>query len=213
MKKQRRRTRLRSPLQEKILNHICLTKDADYHTLSKATERDRITILQSVGSLLDHAYIKKEKEKFDQVRSKLRFLPTDKGKAYVIEFSKVDLDKIQRTHLPPDALLLYDQRMSNIEDVEARKKNEEGVYKVCLLNDLFNEDGSLPDQKKLMNTQFRIMLSQFAHSKGFDLEKLFDPEDIGDFNKMYDRSEREDLIKIFAKLRDNLDLSIKKLSK
>lgn len=190
-----------------------MTKHADYHTLSKVTDRDRITILQSIKSLIDHGYIKKEKEKSDQARSKLRFLPTEKGKAYVVTFSKANLDRIQRTHLPTDALLLYDQRMSNIGDVDARKKNEEGVYRVCLLNNLFDEDGSFPDQKRIVNIQFRIMLLQFAHSKRFDLEKLFDPVDIEEYNKMYDRAEREDLIKIFEKLRDNLDASITKLSR
>jgi hypothetical protein len=48
-------------LQDKILAHICRTKDADYKTLSKETDRDRITLKQSIDPLIKRRYITAEK--------------------------------------------------------------------------------------------------------------------------------------------------------
>lgn len=66
--------------------------------------------------------------------------------------------------------------------------------------------------KQLLKTLFRIMLLQFVYSKEFNVENLFKALDVDDFKKYYARSEREDLIKLFKQVRNNLDETLKKLS-
>ena len=47
-------------LQQKILSHIGRTYGANYRTLVEDLQRNRITILQSVESLIKHQYVAKK---------------------------------------------------------------------------------------------------------------------------------------------------------
>src|SRR4051794_30833662 len=69
-----------SELQQKILKHIGTTNKASYRTLIKEIGRDRITILQSVESLIEHYhYIEKRKINPKYQKSRLIFMLTHKG--------------------------------------------------------------------------------------------------------------------------------------
>jgi hypothetical protein len=57
MQRSNKEYRLTTKLQEKILRHISKTPNADYKTISKETDRDRITILQSLQPLMKRHYI------------------------------------------------------------------------------------------------------------------------------------------------------------
>src|SRR4051812_1686083 len=84
MQKSEKEYRITTELQEKILRHICKTRDADYKTISKETDRDRITILQSLQPLMKHHYVYKQKIDPNRIKSKLIFKPTDKGMYYAL---------------------------------------------------------------------------------------------------------------------------------
>src|SRR5215467_3425797 len=52
---------------------------------------DRITILQSIESLIKHGYIKKQKDNPQKEKSKLTFVPTLRGMACIWPFYPFDL--------------------------------------------------------------------------------------------------------------------------
>jgi predicted transcriptional regulator len=61
MQRSNKEYRLTTKLQEKILRHISKTPNADYKTISKETDRDKITILQSLQPLMKRHYIYKQR--------------------------------------------------------------------------------------------------------------------------------------------------------
>jgi predicted transcriptional regulator len=107
---------LKTELQEKILEHICKTKNADYKTISKATDRDRITILQSLQPLMKGHYINKEKLVPDQEKSKLIFKPTQKGMIYSLAFLNVKLDNVLKSYQDICQITGYAEFIKSISD-------------------------------------------------------------------------------------------------
>src|SRR5215210_5102416 len=116
-----------SELQEKILKHICITANADYKTISKETDRDRITILQSLKPLIRHRYIRPVKLNPKQAKSKLTFKPTDKGTMYSIAYMGVDIDAIRRAQLPDNVLESHKVFEQEIPSLGVRKQFEQHI--------------------------------------------------------------------------------------
>jgi len=83
-----------SALQENILRMVCTRDNVTYKMLIEETHRDRITILQSVNSLIKQNYITKQKEHPEHEKSKLTFKPTHSGKQVAVFRMKVSLEEI-----------------------------------------------------------------------------------------------------------------------
>lgn len=83
-----------SDLQQKILFHICTTPNASYETLGKMTNRDRVTIFQSLESLIKYRYIEKYKVNPELDKSKLIFVPTHKAMAFAWRYLKVNVSDL-----------------------------------------------------------------------------------------------------------------------
>jgi hypothetical protein len=123
-------------LQKQILKHVCMKRNADYKTLSKATDRDRITLLQSLQSLNKHRLVYREKDNPNRVKSKLIFKPTHKGRAYASTFLGMDLDDIRNAQFDDDERKKYRDLMKQVANPSKRKKNEWLVMKDLLLENL-----------------------------------------------------------------------------
>jgi predicted transcriptional regulator len=131
-------------LQKEILKHVCMRRDADYKTLSKATNRDRITLLQSLQSLNKHRLVYIEKDNPNRVKSKLIFKPTHKGRAYASTFLGMDLDDIRNAQFDDDERRNYRDLIKQVANPLERKKNERLMMKDLLLENLFQDDGNNP---------------------------------------------------------------------
>src|SRR5919202_645473 len=82
-------------LQANILRHVCNTNNATYKTLMEKIHKDRITILQSLESLIKYRYIEKKKVNPNHEKSKLVFIPTHKGISYAwFNLKDIDIKKI-----------------------------------------------------------------------------------------------------------------------
>ena len=68
-----------SPLQKEILKHVCTVPEATYSTLTQGLDGDRVTILQSLKSLVKYRYIEQKRLSPEHEKSKLIFIPTFKG--------------------------------------------------------------------------------------------------------------------------------------
>lgn len=80
-----------SDLQKKILTHVCTTYDASYESLIEDMKKDRITIMQSLRSLINYHYVDKRRINPEFEKSKVIFFPTLKGKAFAHLHLNVDL--------------------------------------------------------------------------------------------------------------------------
>ena len=203
-----------SELQAKILKHICKTRDADYKTISKETAKDRITILQSLQSLMKRQYVYKQKIEPDHIKSKLIFRPTDKGMAYSIARLDVDIDDVRKVHVDADVLVEYNDLIKNITNRLQRKQFEREMIKVLLLYNLFDDKGKtiITDRKGFLKQGIRIGLFNLTANKYYNPENLFTPQVVERLKEIFNTSELKELKEFLMKIRNNLDLSIKQLS-
>jgi DNA-binding PadR family transcriptional regulator len=188
-----------------------MRRDADYKTLSKATDRDRITLLQSLHSLMKHRLVYSEKDKPNLVKSKLIFRPTHKGRAYASTFLEMDLDHIRNAQFDDDERRKYRDFIKQVANPLERKRNEWPVMKDLLLENLFQPDGNIPNFDKLLYQLARVRLLKFAKSKSFDFNELFDTTGARELKAISTPLELKDLKELLSKLRKNLDLTIKSL--
>jgi hypothetical protein len=196
-------------LQIEIVKHVCMRRDADYKTLSKATDRDRITLLQSLQSLNKHRLVYREKDNPNRVKSKLIFKPTHKGRAYASTFLGMDLDDIRNAQFDDDERRKYRDLIKQVANPSKRKKNERLMMKDLLLENLFQEDGNIPDIDKLLYQLTRVRLLRFIRIKNFDFNELFGTTGANELKAISTRSELREFKELMTSLRDNLDSSIK----
>jgi hypothetical protein len=199
-------------LQKKILKHVCIRRNADYKTLSKATDRDRITLLQSLQSLMKHRLVYREKDNPNWVKSKLIFKPTHMGRAYASTFLGMDLDDIRNAQFDDDGRREYRDFIKQVADPSERKRNERLMMKDLLLENLFQDDGNIPDIDKLLYQLTRVRLLKFVKSRrNFDFNELFGTTGAKELKAISTRSELKELKDLLTKLRINLDSTIKSL--
>lgn len=196
-------------LQKEILKHVCMKRNADYKTLSKATDRDRITLLQSLQSLNKHRLVYREKDNPNRVKSKLIFKPTHKGRAYASTFLGMDLDDIRNAQFDDDERRKYRDLIKQVANPSKRKKNERLMMKDLLLENLFQDDGNIPDIHKLLSQLVRLRLLRFVKSTNFDFNELFGTTGANELKAISTRSELREFKELMTSLRDNLDSSIK----
>jgi hypothetical protein len=199
-------------LQKEILKHVCMRRNADYKTLSKATDRDRITLLQSLQSLMKHRLVDKEKDNPNLVKSKLIFNPTHKGKIYASTSLGIDDDAIRNAQSDDNERRRYDEFIKQVPNPAERKRNERRVMKDLLLENLFHEDGNIPDIDKLLNQLLRTRLLRFIKSRNFDINELFTPAGMNTLKAISAPSELREFKELLILLRKNLDSTIKSLS-
>jgi len=200
-------------LQQDILKHICTTKDASYKTMVKHTHRSRVTVLQSLDSLVKHTYVAKKRAYPNRVKSKLTFSPTQKGMLYALAFLETDYDAILKAHADVEKISEYNERMRLVSNYELRKRLMNLFSRFVLEEGNFTEDGNLKstEPEDMINLGLRIGLSLATKDKGFDFRNLFDPKAVGFLRNIYTTEEQRALKKVFMKIKGNLDLIVNQL--
>lgn len=186
-----------------------MRKNADYKTLSKATDRDRITLLQSLQSLIKHRLVEKENTNVDRRRIKLIFKPTDKGKIYASTSLGIDHDAIRNAQSDDNERMSYDKFIKQVPNPAERKRNEKRVMEDLLRENLFQDNGNIPDIDKLLNQLLRTRLLRFVRIKNFDFNELLGTRGTKELKEISTKSELKEFKKLLTSLRDNLDSSIK----
>jgi hypothetical protein len=200
-------------LQEKILRHICKTRDADYKTISKETNKDRITILQGLQPLIRRHYVYKQKIDPNRIKSKLIFKPTQKGIAYAIAYLGVDSNHIMKAQDDASQITKYNQFIGQINDSKLRKLLAESMMTKLIEYDLFDDKGmmKITSRQDMINQGFQMALLEQAKDKDFS-HNLFNPQSINLFIKIFSPDELNDLKEFLIKIKNNLDSTIKQLS-
>jgi predicted transcriptional regulator len=200
---------LTTELQEKILKHICETRNADYKTISKATGRDRITILQSLQPLMKRQYIYKQKIDPNRIKSKLIFKPTDKGKYYALAYLDPDYEDMIKANLDVSK---YTEFIKSIPDYTKRKELMYNTAKLAIEHNIFDKKGKLigsGSREEIFQKGFRLALLESARNEGFDAKSYFNIQSIESLSKITTPEELKEIKGYFMNMRNNLDLIIK----
>src|SRR2546428_5357535 len=171
---------LASELQEQILRHVCKTKNSSYKTISKETDRDRITILQSLQPLMKRHYLVAEKIDPSLKKSKLVFKPTDKGVFYALAFLGVTLDDIARAYYSAEEISKSSEFVRNIRGPLQRRQFQQGILRRFVEEDLFDNSGKLIISTKddYFKQGLRIALLELTKNKYYDPRDLFNTRTI-----------------------------------
>jgi hypothetical protein len=201
---------LTSDLQEKILLHVCTTKNADYKTISKETDRDRITILQSLQGLFRRHYVEKKKIVPQYEKSKLMFTPTPKGIIYALAFLNLDFKQMPQSHREQSQINKLLQRIELFPDpyhLQFAKR-----YAIYVLEgsdvDPFNVSGGLIGIPRQHKEEYRLIkqflveyvVSNTEYTTKGDIAKRLEP-----LKQDYSRDEQKRIQAFLSNVSGNLE--------
>jgi predicted transcriptional regulator len=192
-----------SDLQSEILRHICTTVNPNYGSLVKEIGKDRITILQSLESLIEHRYVVKQKVNPNYEKSKLFFTPTHKGISYAFLNLKVDIKTIVNSS--------NDEIGTYIEFV--RETFHSSQHYRQMLEPMFRElergyvevyEDNTAKKKELVKDCFCMGLLSSAQHKNYDANILFSNNSTRWLNKLFSSEELRELKEVFSLAGNNL---------
>src|SRR5215204_3126119 len=167
------------PLQLKILKHIIQTDNADYQTISKEVERDRLTIRQSIESLSKKQCISSEPINPNKKKSKLIFRPTIKGLVIGLGLLDIKFEQIKNNAEKISNVNTYKEfkEKLGVEKLnDFLKKFSKGLYEYDLINNNLNQI-LLPGPYDFVKILIRNLLLAALTDKDFDIENLFYPDE------------------------------------
>ena len=192
-----------SDLQSKILRHICTTVNPTYRTLIEEVGKDRITILQSIESLIEHRYIVKQKANPNYEKSKLSFAPTHKGISYACLELKVDLKDIINSS--DDEIGRYFKFVSEtIHYSQLRKQILEPIFSKLERGYLEFEEDNTAKKKELIKDCFYVGLLQSAQSRSYNAHILFSNNSSKKWNETFSIEELREFKKGLMQAGNNL---------
>jgi hypothetical protein len=189
-------------LQGKILTHLCTTANANYKTLTKEIGRDRITILQSIESLIKYRYVEKERVNPQKEKSKLTFLPTLKGLAGLWQEFPFDLKQMIKLK-KEDEITRY---LEFVKGVFKREDQEPMLSR--LFNDIkynyTNLEKGYASKRKLIKDSFAKGILELAQRRDYDATRLFNEKGVERLIKLYSKEELNEFKELFVRTKQNL---------
>jgi len=211
----KKKSRMVSQLQDKILLHICQTKNPNFSTLeSEISKRNRKTIEQSINSLIKKRFIYRTNLQGRKIR--IFFKPTIKGMIYSIGFLGMKLDDIKNKPRNLEQLKDYEKYIKETAKEELIDALAISVSQSLISMNFFDEEGNLKTTNPFfINEQFlRVMLLNDLQNNNFDIKELFRYNKLG-LDTLKENCHYSGLIPlktILTKIKANLDESVKKLS-
>jgi hypothetical protein len=123
----------------------------------------------------------------------------------------MDLDDIRNAQFDDDERRKYREFIKQVANPSERKRNERLMMKDLLLENLFQDDGNIPEIDKLLYQLTRVRLLRFIRIKNFDFNELFTPANINELKAISTKSELKEFKDLLTNLRKNLDSTIKSL--
>jgi hypothetical protein len=181
---------------------VCTVPEATYSTLTQGLDRDRVTILQSLKSLVKYRYIEQKKLSPEHEKSKLIFIPTFKGFSEVWpSVNAKDITNTRKDNEITRYVKFVDQVFSSSQQIE-------------MLQFLFDRlaDDYLTDYAEANNSQKNIIKESFRTGifgliqteENMDSQFLSDPRTVEWLKKFYSSKELQELKNHFKRRRDNL---------
>ncbi len=214
MQKSGERARLPlSSLQQKILDVICTNKNVTYKTLIQVTKKDRITVLQSVESLIKRNLIEKQKSNPEYEKSKLVFKATNRGKQIAHAYLGVSLEDIMKLE-EDEQIANYLEFIKDITDPLQRK--------VLLqpLSDLLESPEAWEDEqaeektrgtrREILRNGFKESLRELFDNKNYNPKNLFNNKRIIWFKRLFTPEEIKEINEDIQQMVENAKLTIER---
>jgi DNA-binding MarR family transcriptional regulator len=201
-----------SALQEKILQFVCTKEDVTYKMLIEETKRDRITILQSIESLIKRNFIKKQKSNPEYEKSKLIFKPTLSGKNHAVFILKVDFEDILKSERDED-IANYLEFIKDITDPLQRKMLVQPLSELYTSLAAMEVEGKLPQQfkKKVLREALKKgILETIQKNNNYSATHLLNERSIKWLKKLLTPIEIKELEDFLVTIRDNLSKTIER---
>jgi hypothetical protein len=198
-------------LQGKILQHLCTTANANYKTLTKEIGRDRITILQSIESLIKYHYVEKERNNPQKEKSKLTFLPTFKGIACLWLAFQFDLKEMIKLKKQDDKIIMY---LEFVKDLFKGESHQRPMlmwlfsHIELMYMRLEREDTG---KRKLIKESFTMGILELVRRGDYDATRLFNEKGVQWLTKLYSKEELNEFKELFVRIKQNLTAVIERL--
>jgi hypothetical protein len=196
-------------LQGKILRHLCTTANANYKTLTKEIGRDRITILQSIESLIKYHYVEKKRDNPQKEKSKLTFMPSLKGIACLwlaFPFDLKEMIKLKKE----DEITAYLEFVKVAFKFEHQRAMLKWLFSHIEINYLGLYMKGDASKRKLIKESFTMGILELVERTDYDATGLFNEKDVKQLTKLYSKEELNGFKELFVRTKQNLTAVIER---
>jgi hypothetical protein len=203
-----------SQLQDKILRIVCTRQNVDYTFLMKETNRDRVTIAQSVNSLVDRHYVTKDKIDPEYEKSKVIVKATFPGKDYSVNILKVNLEEILKAE-DNEYISAFLEFIKDMPDSQRHKLIDPLNELFRFLHDIWWTDHKAKTKGELMKHKNELIkkvlihgmktgISQLVLDENYDANKLLNKRSIESLRKLLTNTEMKELRQFIIQMKNNI---------
>jgi hypothetical protein len=199
-------------LQGIILRIICTDSHVTYKTLVQKIHRDRITVLQSIESLIEQGYVQKQKICPPHEKSKLVFTPTLVAKHYAWLTLGVNIEDILKLENDED-ISNYLELIKEISNPLQRQEFVEPLSSILTSYGTWQDKGKIdPKLKKdVIKEGFRKGIVQLAQRPFEDIDRFFNTVSMKLLEELFSTSECREFKNLFERMGNNLIRASKKI--
>jgi hypothetical protein len=206
-----------SALQQKILRIICTKKNVTYKVLMAETKRDRITILQSVESLIKHHLIRKIKSNPEYEKSRLIFKATNTAKEFAHARLGVSLEDIVKIE-EDQQVTEYFEFIKDITDSPQRKTLLQPLLdlitspKAWVSEDTIETgENTLDRRREVLKDSFKESLLELFINEDYNAKGLFNSKNVKWFKKLFTPEEVKEIVGYIRRIVNNANLTMRGL--
>ena len=176
------------------------------------TRRDRITLLQSVESLILQGYVKKQKINPEFERSKLVLQPTLMAKHLAWTSLGVDIENILKIESDQD-IFVYFELIKDVSDSLQRQKFIDPLTSIITSYGTWESKGKIDPELKRDSIKkgFRVGITELAQGTKNDVDGFFNERTVEWLRKLFSVAELGDFKKLFEMMGNNLIKTSKKI--
>jgi hypothetical protein len=199
-------------LQEKIIRILTTHSGVTYKALIEKIRKDRITLLQSIESLILQDYVEKQKINPEFERSKLVFRPTLVAKHYAWHTLGVDIEDILRIEGDQD-ILNYFELIKDISDPLQRQKFIEPLTLIITSYGTWESKGKIDPELKRDSIKkgFHNGITELVQRSKNDIEKFFNQKNEEQLRKLFSVAELKEFKNLFEIMGNNFIKSSRKI--
>jgi len=175
----------------------------------QALKKDRVTILQSLKSLVIYRYVEQRKMNPQYEKSKVIFVPTFKGFGESWLESSINSKDIVNTRRN-DEITEYVQFIDNTFTPLEHKEMLQLLFSRLAKGYLTDYETDANEEKNLIKQAFRSGLLELVQSRDYNIDFLSKNETGIWLNKLYSSKELKEIRDHFIKIRDNLSMTIER---
>ena len=199
-------------LQEKIIRILTTHSGVTYKTLIEKIRKDRITLLQSIESLILQGYVEKQKINPEFERSKLEFRPTLMAKHIAWTSLGVNIEDILKIEGDQD-ILNYLELIKDVTDPLQRQKFIDPLTLIITSYGTWESKGKIDPKLKrdTIKEGFCNGIVELVKTPKNDVERFFNQITVEWLKKLFSTAELREFSNLFELMGNNLIRSSKKI--